>query len=188
MYHFYRLFSVLIVTLFLAGFIACQKEMPELNTPGSEPVLPPLTHQGKNTFGCLIDDEPFIAKVDYAFAGPVAVWGSLDEESWWLKVQGTREHENESLDNIAFKAYIEPEGGSYDFFFTTEEFKGYTGYGEGIGCTYYHDLYNKGTVEITFLDTFNNIISGKFEMELINPDCPVKQSISITDGRFDIRY
>ena len=179
-----RIIAALMVLLNLA----CQKEMPELNTPGSEPVLPPLTHEGKNTFGCLIDDEPFIAKVDYAFAGPVAVWAGLDEETGWLRVQGMREAEQDVLDDVRFKTYVTDYPGTYEVNFSTENFIGYSGVGYGSGCTYYHDLHNKGTVEITFLDTLNNIISGKFEMELINPDCPVKQSISITDGRFDIRY
>ena len=38
---------------------SCKKD-PPIPEP-TEPVMPPLTHQGLNTFGCYIDGELFVA-------------------------------------------------------------------------------------------------------------------------------
>lgn len=46
--------------LFCFLLIACKKEDPAL-TPLEQ--LPPLTFEGKNTFGCLIDGGAWVAKV-----------------------------------------------------------------------------------------------------------------------------
>jgi len=43
-----------------------------------------------------------------------------------------------------------------------------------------------GKVEVTRLDTVNNIISGTFEFNAINL-YNTPQPISITDGRFDVK-
>ena len=50
--------SLLLLTLAFLAF-SCKKD-PPIPEP-TEPVMPPLTHQGLNTFGCYIDGELFVA-------------------------------------------------------------------------------------------------------------------------------
>jgi len=35
--------------------------------PDPEPELPPITHEGKNTFGCLVNGKVWVAEVDGGF-------------------------------------------------------------------------------------------------------------------------
>jgi len=51
---------------------------------------------------------------------------------------------------------------------------------------YITNIYHKGTVIITKADTINNAVAGTFEFEGYNYD--TKQTISITNGRFDFLY
>lgn len=185
--HFFKR-KIPLITLLIPAIFACKKQMP--NDPPEEQnvSLPELTHEGKNTFGCLLNGEPFVASVDYAFGGPTAVWAEFVEDQRYFSIQGTREFENDDLDNVSLKAFITDGEGSYEIFFTTDEYKGYTGVGGSIGCSYYHDLDNKGTVEITYLNMETNIVSGRFEMDLINPDCPSGTVLEVTEGRFDVKY
>ena len=161
--------------------ISCCKDKPV------EPQLPALTHKGNNTFGCYINGEPFIAKVDFTIAGPIAVSGSFNEETKLLKIQGTREDDNDNLDNVRFDVYVYDNTNHYDMTAETDHKVGYLDIG-GTNCDYYHDTLNRGNVEITFLDEENNIISGRFEMDLINPDCSSSTTMHITEGRFDFGY
>ena len=60
----------------------------------------------------------------------------------------------------------------------------------GIG-PYYDSKYEAyppiSCMNITKVDTVNNFVSGTFEFKLFNTENP-KDSIVITDGRFDMKY
>lgn len=159
--------------------IACNKSKPD-------PELPPLTHEGKNTFGCYIDNKPFVADVNFTIGGPTSVSGSFDESSKELILQGTREDENEHLDAVRFIVFVDTGVGIYEMYSFGSELQGYIDY-SGQNCIYYHDTLNYGTVNITHLDLSNNIISGTFSMSLINSKCN-NSTIEVSDGRFDFGY
>lgn len=167
--------------LFLFFLVNCNKpeEIPE-------PELPNLTHKGKNTFGCYLDGEPFVARTDFTFTGPIAVSGSFNEESKLLRIQGTRENENEHYENIAFKVIVDSGVNDYVMNVETSHFKGYLD-SSGDNCFYYHDTLNRGSVEITYINEIQNIIAGRFALNLVNNDCN-KTMMHITDGRFDFGY
>lgn len=151
-----------------------------------EPQLPCQTHEGKNTFGCLIDGVPFIAKTSFSIGGPVALSGSFDESTNLLKIQANRENSSEHLEKVNFQVYVSNIGTLLEMNVLIDDYDGYADY-SGNKCEYYHDLGNKGSVNITFLDLEENIISGTFEMTLINPDC-TDSTMAITEGRFDFGY
>lgn len=48
------------------------------------------------------------------------------------------------------------------------------------------DSSNSGTLKITKLDFENNIVSGTFEMTVVNPY--TNQIVEITEGRFDTLF
>jgi hypothetical protein len=150
------------------------------------PSLPCETHEGKNTFGCLIDGAPFVADVKFTVGGPVVVSGSFNEESKLLLIQGNRGNDNGSIDAVSFMSVVSNGVSVYNMTVTSSTFKGYLNF-VGSSCEYYHDQNNKGNLEITFIDLEKNIISGTFSMTLINSDC-TKSSLVITEGRFDFGY
>ncbi len=134
----------------------------------------------------MIDGVPFVAEVKFTIGGAVPVSGQFDESENFFQIQGTREDADENLDKISFKAFPTAGIGVYIMDVNTDQYNGYMDY-SGQNCEYFHDLNNKGTVEIKYLDTEKNIISGTFFMTLINPAC-TKESIVITQGRFDFGY
>ncbi len=166
---------------------ACKKPPVEPESDTLE--LPPKTQEGKHTFGCLLDGEVFVAGLDNANPlGTIPLGVNYDAPNDYLIVQGKRERSNGAIERVTIRVLI-PDGiNTYEMYFETDEFTGYGGVGDVIGCGFYHDLDNKGSVTITHLDTIKNTVSGTFAMELINPDCEEKQTMSVTDGRFDVRY
>ncbi len=180
-----RMLGWLVILAF--SVTACKK--PQVEPENDSIELPPKTQEGKHTFGCRIDGEVFVAGLDNANplgAIPIAV--VYNPDSKYLAVGGKRKLDNGSIERVSVKIYASEGVGLYEMYFTSEGYIGYNGIGSSIPCDYYHDLENKGSVTVTHLDTIKNTVSGTFAMELINPDCSEKQTMSITDGRFDVRY
>jgi hypothetical protein len=169
--------------------VACKKDPSIPKT--TEPVMPPLTHQGLNTFGCYIDGELFVANDGESSWSAPSISGSFDEETFLLALQGNREvgsdPESPDIDNIRLRVIVNSGADFYNLHFETDHYMGYFSLGLDK-CRYYHDLNNPGTCEITYLDMTKNIIAGRFEMTLINPDCEGDSLLHITDGRFDFKY
>lgn len=151
------------------------------------PSLPCQTHEGKNTFGCLIDGQPFVAKTSFSIGGAVPLSGQYDETSNLLQVTGSREDANEHIESVKFKVYVTQGLSSYVMSVNTNNYQGYTYSNNPDACIYYHNIDQKGSVTISYLDIEKNIISGTFTMTLINPDCS-KTIMEITQGRFDFGY
>ncbi len=175
------------LVIFAFSVTACKK--PPVETENDTLELPPKTQEGKHTFGCRLDGEVFVAGLDNVNPlGNIPLIVNYDIPNDYLLVQGQRERDNGATERVTIRVLIPDGVGTYKMYFETDEFTGYGGVGDIIGCGFYHDLENKGSVTITHLDTIKNTVSGTFAMELINPDCSEKQTMSITDGRFDVRY
>lgn len=134
----------------------------------------------------MIDGVPFVADVKFTVGGPVPLSGSFNEESKLLVIQGNRGNDNGSVDAVSFMAVVSNGNSTYNMSVSSSTFKGYLNF-VGSSCEYYHNPNNKGSVEITFIDLDDNIISGTFDMTLVNPDC-ADSTMAITEGRFDFGY
>ena len=162
---------------------SCEKQEPEPEP--QEPTLPPLTHEGKNTFGCKVNGEVWLPEIEPSWweselgATYDELDGGFDLVAKFDNAQGHREFINVYSQFSTEGTYEMPDEGTdvvgFDEDGSTE-------------CDYYYDLNNLGIITITHLDTSNNIVSGKFEMDLINPNCIKDTMMSITEGRFDVRY
>jgi len=183
-------FTLLILPLL---FFACKKD-PPIDPEPTEPVMPPLTHQGLNTFGCYIDGELYVANEGDSYWSIPPVSGGFNENSKYLKLQGTRyiNFETGESDDLKMLAYITGGIGEYNFDF--DEGGGTKGYMNWYGgkCRYYYREYpgfDIGKLTITHLDETENIISGTFYINLVNENCDKGDTLmKITDGRFDFRY
>jgi hypothetical protein len=176
-----------ISALFAFCLLAFAFESCREDKPCTDNGLPCLTHEGNNTFGCLIDGVPFVAKTSFSIGGAVPVSGSFDESTQYLIIEGSKEDPSEKIETVKIRAYVLSGVGSYSMWVTSSSAQGYTYFNNPNVCTYYHDLDNKGIINISFLDTEKNIISGTFDMTLVNPDC-ADSTMVITEGRFDFGY
>lgn len=181
--------TIFLVFTLLFGVFSCNK--PPVNPEPTEPVMPPLTHQGLNTFGCYIDGELFVANEGESVWSIPPVSGSFNEGTRQLNLQGTRyiNIETSERDNIKIFAEISSGVQTYQYQFNLDgETVGYRNW-NGSRCDYYYqDIPDIGELTITYLDEEQNIISGTFYMNLVNEDCAEDTLLKITDGRFDFRY
>ncbi len=151
--------------------------------------LPPETHTGAQTFGCLIDGRAFTPQGG-GFGGPDR--GSSfqfiynDGDSYYqFQVFGIHNSNPFESININLKLsdiddlYV---GNSYPL--TTFENGGVGRYFTGGQDDYKTSNLHTGSITITHYDYDNRIVSGTFEFD-VEVDGEI---VKITDGRFDMKF
>lgn len=185
-----RSFFKLVAAISMLSIMACEKD--PLPPDPSTIIMPPLTHQGANTFGCYIDGELFVANKGWSVWSIPPLSGSFDEVEKQLSLQACRyiNEETGESDDLRFRSSISDAEGIYDYLYNEEY--GSTGYvnwhGERCDYRYLPEMPDHGKLTITYLNEEQNIIAGTFYINLYNPDCEGDTIMKITDGRFDFRY
>ncbi len=176
----YRLPVKAILFLSLALLLGCKKNDLAPADPASQ--LPPATQTGANTFGCLLNGQPWTPQgyngtsnysvvVDPTYRG-----GSVD-----IRVYRYADNLLQSLilggDGISGVGTYSLDANPRSIFFTDmhlpsacQNFDGSKG------------QYRKGTLTITRLDLQAGIIAGTFAFTLYKPGC---DTIKVTQGRLD---
>ena len=173
-------------------FLACVKEPPPPDI--STVVMPPLTHQGINSFGCHVDGELFVANKGPSVWSYAPLSGSFNESTKLLLLEGTQHRANSEInEGILIRAYITSGTSTYNYAYNPDaENYGYTHNMAPPKCEYYYQDYpgfDVGKLTITHLDEAKRIISGTFYMNLINKACEEDDTLMrITDGRLDFSY
>ncbi|MCC4213877.1 DUF6252 family protein [Leeuwenhoekiella parthenopeia] len=171
------LYLFLIFTL-----LACKNDDDNTNgDPLSQ--LPTETQTGENTFGCLLDGEPFIPG---GGINPLDCVYQFVNGGYYFSVQGS----NIDGDNFGRRISIGTEnlelseGSTYQLLEEED--------GKANGTFFYSTLKsdtsinNSGELTITKLDTENQIISGTFWFDVIHPY--TNEIAKIREGRFDMQY
>jgi hypothetical protein len=173
---------------------------------GTSSILPDLTTEGKNAFGCKIDGQIFIPKrkvIGSPYSNPILKATYVYDEYYFNGYHLSIFANNEVLKkyiSIELVGGVNPlvEGNTYPISVNQDnnihgfyEHWGETiDNGNGTGFTpvysFYTDNSHYGELEIIKLDTENEIISGRFwfNCKEINTN-----TIShLTEGRFDLKY
>ena len=169
---------VLLLVLF-----SCKKNDP----------LPAATQNGANTFGCKVNGKAWIPDGVGGFARIKAISGGYvgtsisptpnsvfistyrsDRTKIDLHIQGVNKTGVYELNKSTNILYAELRPLNYGAYFPDP------------GKAFATNNKYTGTVNITRADTVNRIVSGTFGFTVYDPDS--KQTISITDGRFDVDY
>ena len=180
---------MIMAAMLLSGIVTSCKKDPPPNPEPTEPVMPPLTHQGLNTFGCYIDGELFVANEGESVWSVGAVSGGFNEDTRLLNLQGTRYSGENKKEFIYIFADVLDSEGEYEFKVYEDGTSGYSGFYNERCDYYYQDIPDLGKLNITHLDEEQNIIAGTFYMNLINENCEAGDTLmKITEGRFDFRY
>lgn len=184
--------TFLIPLLLLLGLTTCKKDDTDPNG------LPPATQEGKNTAGFLLNGQMWLPKTSPLNAGnsPVgATYGPYtqgvlrlsinlyryqdDKNSQGINLNITRIRQsglfqlNQSIDPFVISG-PRPHHGLYSIISPTPKRSFYTG----------DDAY--GQVIITRFDTVARVVSGTFEAKMREDGG--RDSLSITQGRFDIKF
>ena len=137
--------------------------------PSVTPALPAETHIGKNTFGFNLNGQLWLPNTKGPDAGP-ALTSYIQYNSFTLAANRLNQHMTFNIPNITAT-------GEYDlttnvntaiFWNDTTRYK----------CT-------QGTMNITFFDAQNGIISGLFSLKAVGPAGDV---VTIDQGRFDTKF
>ena len=174
--------KLVLLTLPLALLLGCKKDDPD---PASQ--LPPATQTGANTFGCLLNGQPWTPNGNNGVPNLIATYdpgylgGALQIKAYRLIGP-----DKNVLQGLTFGASRVARTGNYDFVLKGENGANYTDSGLPPACNYYGEsprlTYRKGQLTITRLDLQAGIVSGTFAFTLYQPGC---DSVRVTQGRFD---
>jgi len=156
--------------------------------------LPPLTFEGKNTFGCKIDGIPWVpqgrynwAFIEYPTSGGYYAEYNSPLVHVWIKTNDPGGYIDLYIKNYDSYNYLKP--GKYLLNKNTSS----RPFGYGIyhsygacwfnGKEYITDSLHTGWIELLKSDSVNKIVSGRFAFDAYN--AIDKKIYKITDGRFD---
>lgn len=165
-------------------FASCESNYgPDPVDPNKPPELPPLTMEGKNTLGCKINGQNWVAYVglntvgDQAFRmGYDSTTGHFGINSWWINKDRTIHQK------VGFESYLNNNIlGQYTLYrdIASPDFIN--------GFRYFWiDKNLNNQLDIIFYNKEKKIISGTFEFTVI--DTVNADTLVITEGRFDGKY
>lgn len=173
-------FTLTVVLIIFLSILSCTKT-EEIDK------LPPMTTEGTNTFGCLVNGKAWIPKTDggllierlsvyYAnsFLNIQANYTNEDANAWQIV------HVKVIFNEIGF-FQIPPAPSSNELFINLKNHPIGT-----TACTSYKCNPEDTEIEILYINTSERIISGTFNYKNLKSECG--NVINITDGRFDVRY
>ena len=191
---------LLTAILLLALLASCKKDT---SAPKPDPLpyplseLPPATQEGKGTFGCVINGEPWVARTFFDPYGPFRAY--YDEAHYGFdynrrlivashRIIPSYDLNNDSIAN-SFGFTINPvfSVGYYDKQKLENYKSSFFASKPKPSKIYELDTLAPFHIHITKLDTVKKIVSGTFEMDLIEIDDP-NEVLQIRHGRFDAWY
>ena len=148
-----------------------------------EPVLPPVTMEGKNTLGFLLDGKVWVPYNPNPGLFTPTMEFYMDRTVLGGEARLIRGKETNQQINLT----LDVKNGEDTYYFK----KGYIGFEffnnkkTGESCNIYKNHTDDSYVKITKLDWASRIISGTFEFPMMVSDC--QDTVSITNGRFDLK-
>lgn len=160
---------------------SCEKD-PYKN---GEPTLPPITMEGKNTLGFLLDGKVWVPYQENPGLFTPTLEAVLDRNTFRMvarqKRKNQQSYQSSSLiiNNINIGKFQIPPPPFSGYIFTDQNKEGY-------GCNYFKCNPEDTEINIINFDREIRIVSGTFFYKNATNSCG--DTIQITDGRFDVRY
>jgi len=161
--------SILILLALPVAFSTCR----------DEDELPPITMEGKNTFGCVVNGKLWLPE---GRLGQSATHAEIYKRPDTLAVNIYSGNSRQSI----FMSIIDfPDlriNETYDF--NNDKCCGlqYLDFENTVSCSY--ELPISGYVKLSKWDLDKGILAGTFEFKAFSDECP--ETVVITEGRFDI--
>lgn len=200
-----KLFIVSILAIALSFSTSCSKDNDRKAAK-----LPAVTTEGKNTFGCRINGEIFVPKSSGGFNPTPSLFVSYyyyqypendyKEPGFYLFLRASNDGTNRNLEINLTKSDVPLiEGQTYpivlkgngqvDAEFLHYSYSPHPDYGNvSIYNSFEYTTTNEysGQLKIIKFDETKQILSGTFSFDAINTING--KSVSITEGRFDVKY
>lgn len=180
---------IILLCLILAALSSCFKTKD--TTP--QPDLPPLSTEGKNTFGCYINGEPWKHGVPGLNLGGATLKNSFQSKpNFWndslLSIRAWKYYENNIYSDLIHLMFYPNEPGVFPLIIFNQNFRrSFVDFQKHPTCIYNIDTTQIYQVNLHRFDLEERIASGTFEMTLYNTTT-CNDTLVITDGRFDVRF
>jgi len=176
-----KLITNLIACLCIIMLSSCNKDPYQDGTPE----LPPISMEGKNTLGFLLDGKVWVPYQDNPGLFTPTLEPYLDLSTFTITARQKREKLNVNqsfgtgfiFNGVGIYQIPPPPHIGYVF---TDENK------VGVGCNYFKCLPANTEIKIIYYDSNLRIISGTFNFKDAANSCG--DTIQITEGRFDLKY
>jgi hypothetical protein len=150
----------------------------------NEHELPPITTEGKGTFGCLVNGKVFLPEAPWGYGSGVSAELFKNDTLSSVNIYAGNTNTRQTL---FISVLDEPEimiGKLYDLTDTTKCGFHYVDYSGSFTCDY--ESLISGHLQFLKFDVTNTtkIIAGTFELTSSSVDC--KDMTIVTKGRFDI--
>lgn len=175
---------LLLPALALLLLMQCKKADPD---PASQ--LPAATQTGANTFGCLLNGQPWTPSGNYGPPNfrltydPGYAGGSLQVKAY--RFTGNK---NTVFQAVTFGVANVSKPGIYVFSLNSINGINYNDDSQTSPCDWYGNsrilTYQSGTLVITRFDLAQSVIAGTFDFKLGQTGC---DTIRITQGRFEYK-
>ena len=150
-----------------------------------DPKLPPITTDGKNTFGCLVNGKVFLNEGSFGFGNGVYAELQFATDSIGVNLYAGNSSTQQNLILSIFDTPALQVGKIYNLN-NPEFFVRYVDYsGNPPWCNYKNVI--SGNIKLLKFDITNaqnKIIAGTFEVTASSTDC--NDTMNIKQGRFDI--
>ena len=170
-------------------FAKCEKEKPIDSTNNDVPGLPPATQVGANTFGFLLNGQPWVPSGNNGSGNNLSIDYDLGIRNGVIGIGAYKILPNLPNDEFFGLGYwslntinapitinLNDTTQSVCYFLTTSN------------CwlvSNYSDVTTSGNLYFDLYDKTKRIIAGRFEFTLDKLGCP---TIKITNGRFDFKF
>ncbi|HZY37199.1 MAG TPA: DUF6252 family protein [Mucilaginibacter sp.] len=149
-------------------------------------LLPPATQTGANTFGCLVDGAAFVPKNISIVRGPVLRCEySLTAQGYVFYITSAVDAGNGMANAIDIRTDSLKISEGETLSLTKSFTPGLAAAGYGDQSNYTTNANATGQLNITHLDTLNQIVSGTFHFNAVSKG---GDTVKITNGRFDVHY
>ena len=171
----------LILIAILVSISSCDKNDDDRpQDPISQ--LPPATTIGANTFGALLDGEPFIPS---GGINPLDCVYQLIDGERFFGLQGNKRNENFNLISVSLSTNAKEIEQDQTYQLIEEADGNATGIYGLSGDLFFTNSIQTGEMTITRLDLNTQIVSGTFFFDVIDGNGNLRQ---IREGRFDMRF
>ncbi len=174
--------------LALSLIFSCQKTDPEpsnyVQPTNPYHTLPEITQEGKNTFGCLMNGVVWVPRVEL-----FVPWYTLDFQFSTPRGFGNitcrilTTEQDDFMQLLFGPTFFNI--GSYNMSLIYNTDMDLRHNEKHYSASRRDSLFNR--VEVSFIEPDFRIVSGQFQFKLYN-DANPKDTISVTNGRFDLHY
>lgn len=168
---------VLFIAATLSSLIACDESDSK---DASD--LPPITMEGNNTFGCMLDGKVWIPISNFSEGG---IYTELQTVTDTIGINIYADNAKDE-NGFTLSVYDSPAiktGKVYDLT-NPNFFVQYSWQNEEIVCLY--EETESGSIIFTRFDLTNRIVAGTFEFNAHSLEC--SESVVVTEGRFDLTF